>query len=93
MKVPVAVFGAAPLGLAASAATTSGCRTTGGAVGTELPTVVLNEVHTQYEYQVDPIDPEGTTVAHTIDEYVPIDGLVSCAQGLAVAAMRFCGLS
>src|SRR5581483_8500961 len=36
-------------------------------------------------------DPEGATVAHTIDEYVPVDGLVSCAQGLAVAAMRFCG--
>jgi acetylornithine deacetylase len=38
-------------------------------------------------------DPGGTTIAHTIDEYVPVDGLVSCAQGLAVAAMRFCGLS
>jgi acetylornithine deacetylase len=38
-------------------------------------------------------DPDGTTVAHTIDEHVPIDGLVRCAQGLAVAAMRFCGLA
>jgi acetylornithine deacetylase len=38
-------------------------------------------------------DPEGATVAHTIDEYVPVDGLVGCAQGLAVAAMRFCGLA
>jgi acetylornithine deacetylase len=36
-------------------------------------------------------DPEGVSVAHTIDEYVPVDGLVACAQGLAVAAMRFCG--
>jgi acetylornithine deacetylase len=36
-------------------------------------------------------DPDGASVAHTIDEYVPIDGLVGCAQGLAVAAMRFCG--
>jgi acetylornithine deacetylase len=36
-------------------------------------------------------DPEGASVAHTIDEFVPVDGLVSCAQGLAVAAMRFCG--
>jgi len=36
-------------------------------------------------------NPERASVAHTIDEYVPIDGLVSCAQGLAVAAMRFCG--
>jgi hypothetical protein len=26
-----------------------------------------------------------------IDEYVPVDGLVRCAQALAVAAMRFCG--
>ncbi len=30
-------------------------------------------------------------VAHMIDEYVPVDGLVACAQALAVAAMRFCG--
>jgi hypothetical protein len=26
-----------------------------------------------------------------IDEFVPVDGLVGCAQALAVAAMRFCG--
>jgi acetylornithine deacetylase len=38
-------------------------------------------------------DPHGTTVAHTIDEYVPVDGLIACAQGLAVAAIRFCGLA
>ncbi|MGH2916845.1 MAG: M20 family metallopeptidase, partial [Solirubrobacteraceae bacterium] len=38
-------------------------------------------------------DPDGATVAHTIDEHVPIDGLVWCAQALAVAAMRFCGLA
>lgn len=38
-------------------------------------------------------DPDGATVAHTIDEYVPVDGLVSCAQALAVAAMRFCGVA
>jgi acetylornithine deacetylase len=31
------------------------------------------------------------SVAHTIDEYVPVDDLVVCAQSLAVAAMRFCG--
>jgi acetylornithine deacetylase len=37
-------------------------------------------------------DPDGVSVAHTIDEYVPVDGLVACAQALAVAAMRFCGL-
>ena len=38
-------------------------------------------------------DPGGATVAHTIDEYVPVDGLVSCAQALAVAALRFCGVA
>ena len=37
-------------------------------------------------------EPDGRSVAHTIDEYVPVDGLVACAQGLAVAAMRFCGV-
>jgi acetylornithine deacetylase len=35
----------------------------------------------------------GESIAHTIDEYVPIDDLVHCAQGLAVAAMRYCGLA
>lgn len=34
--------------------------------------------------------PGGATVAHTIDEHVPVDDLVHCAQGLAVAAMRYC---
>jgi acetylornithine deacetylase len=38
-------------------------------------------------------DPDGVSVAHMIDEYVPVDGLVGCAQGLAVAAMRFCELA
>ncbi|MDE3130308.1 MAG: M20/M25/M40 family metallo-hydrolase [Acidobacteriota bacterium] len=38
-------------------------------------------------------DAAGVSVAHTIDEYVPVDGLVACAQGLAVAAMRYCGLA
>jgi acetylornithine deacetylase/succinyl-diaminopimelate desuccinylase-like protein len=36
-------------------------------------------------------DPDGPTVAHTVDEYVPVDGLIDCAKALAVAAMRFCG--
>jgi len=36
-------------------------------------------------------DRDGVTVAHTIDEYVPIDALVSCAQALALTALRFCG--
>ena len=35
----------------------------------------------------------GTSIAHTIDEYVPVDDLVACAQGLAVSAMRFCGVA
>ncbi|HEX7526169.1 MAG TPA: M20/M25/M40 family metallo-hydrolase [Gaiellaceae bacterium] len=37
-------------------------------------------------------DADGLSLAHMVDEYVPVDGLVSCAQGLAVAAMRFCGV-
>jgi len=37
--------------------------------------------------------PDGRSVAHTIDEHVPVDGLVDCARGLAVAAMRFCGVA
>ena len=36
-------------------------------------------------------DQNGVSVAHVIDEYVPVDGLVRCAQALAVAVMRFCG--
>jgi acetylornithine deacetylase len=36
------------------------------------------------------IDADGVSVAHMIDEYVPVAGLVACAKGLAVAAMRFC---
>jgi acetylornithine deacetylase len=35
-------------------------------------------------------DSDGLSLAHMIDEYVPVDGLVECAQALAVAAMRFC---
>ena len=31
--------------------------------------------------------------AHTIDEHVPVDDLVRCAQALALAAMRWCGIS
>ena len=34
---------------------------------------------------------DGVSAAHIVDEYVPIDGLVACAQGIAVAAMRFGG--
>jgi acetylornithine deacetylase len=36
-------------------------------------------------------NPDGSSVAHIIDEYVPVAGLVDCAKALAVAAMRFCG--
>jgi acetylornithine deacetylase len=37
-------------------------------------------------------DRDGVSVAHMVDEYVPVDGLVACAQALAVTAMRFCGM-
>ena len=30
-------------------------------------------------------------LAHTVDEHVPVDDLVACAQAIAVAALRFCG--
>jgi len=33
------------------------------------------------------------TVAHTIDEFVPVDDLVLCAQALALAAICFCGIA
>jgi acetylornithine deacetylase len=36
-------------------------------------------------------DPNGVSIAHMVDEYVPVDGLIACAQALAVAAMRYCG--
>jgi acetylornithine deacetylase len=36
-------------------------------------------------------DRNGVSVAHMIDEFVPVDGLVACSQALAVVAMRFCG--
>ena len=35
--------------------------------------------------------PGNTRMAHTIDEYVPIDDLVACAQAIALAALRYCG--
>jgi acetylornithine deacetylase len=38
-------------------------------------------------------DAGGMSLAHTIDEYVPVDDLVDCARGLAVTAMRFCGVA
>jgi acetylornithine deacetylase len=38
-------------------------------------------------------DADGISLAHMVDEYVPVDGLVGCAQGIAVAAMRFCGVA
>jgi acetylornithine deacetylase len=33
------------------------------------------------------------TVAHTVDEFVPVADLVACAQALALAALRTCGVS
>jgi acetylornithine deacetylase len=38
-----------------------------------------------------PTEAGGPSIAHTIDEHVPVDDLVHCAQALAVCAMRFCG--
>ncbi len=35
--------------------------------------------------------PGDVSLAHTIDEHVPVDDLVACSQALAVAALRFCG--
>ena len=37
--------------------------------------------------------PRDLQAAHTIDEYVVVDDLIECAQELAVAAIRFCGLA
>jgi acetylornithine deacetylase len=34
---------------------------------------------------------DGKTLAHALDEFVPVDDLVACAQALAVAAIRWCG--
>ena len=31
--------------------------------------------------------------AHSIDEFVPVEDLVTCAQAIAVAAIRWCGVS
>lgn len=36
--------------------------------------------------------PGDITLAHTADESVPIADLVACAQGIAIGAMRYCGL-
>jgi acetylornithine deacetylase len=36
--------------------------------------------------------PSAVDVAHTIDEFVPVDDLVACAQALALSALRFCGI-
>jgi acetylornithine deacetylase len=34
---------------------------------------------------------DGETLAHAVDEFVPVDDLVTCAKALAVAAVRWCG--
>jgi acetylornithine deacetylase len=36
--------------------------------------------------------PRSIAGAHTIDEHVPVDDLVRCAQALALVAMRWCTL-
>jgi len=35
--------------------------------------------------------PREIGVAHTVDEFVPVEDLVACAQALALAALRHCG--
>ena len=47
--------------------------------------------HSLVGYGPPGFDADGVSVAHMVDEYVPVDGLVAAAQGLAVSAMRFCG--
>ena len=37
--------------------------------------------------------PGDIALAHTADEHLPVDELVACAQGIAIAAMRFCGVA
>ena len=37
--------------------------------------------------------PGDLNLAHTTDEHVPVDDLVHCAQALAVATMRWCGVA
>ena len=37
--------------------------------------------------------PRNIAWAHTIDEHVPVDDLVRCAQGLALTAAGFCEVS
>jgi acetylornithine deacetylase len=34
----------------------------------------------------------GRVVPHAVNEFVPVDDLVTCAQALALTAMRFCGV-
>ncbi len=34
---------------------------------------------------------DGETIAHAIDEFVPVDDLIACAQALAIASVRWCG--
>ena len=37
--------------------------------------------------------PRSLAWGHTIDEYVPVDDLVSCTQALALAAVDYCGVA
>ena len=39
------------------------------------------------------LGPGDLHVAHSVDEYVPVEELLACAQALALTAMRFCGTS
>ena len=37
--------------------------------------------------------PRDIANAHSIDEFVPVDDLVLCAQAIAIAAIRWCGVA
>lgn len=37
--------------------------------------------------------PRSIAWAHTVDEYVPVDDLVTCTQALALAAVDYCGVA
>ena len=37
--------------------------------------------------------PGDLRLAHGPDEHVPVADLIACAQGIAVTAMRFCGVA
>ena len=51
--------------------------------------VPVSSANVAPSYQL-PRPPSSIDWAHTVGEYVPIDDLVACAQGIAVAGRRLC---